>query len=57
VLSVESHGQTHDHHFQDAVTPKGNAVARFAALTASGRPASEAALQALLRQLKETPEP
>lgn len=57
ILPVESHGQTHDHHFQEAVTPRGNAVARFASLSVAGKPASEAALQALLRQMKESPEP
>ncbi|GFK94617.1 hypothetical protein NNJEOMEG_02464 [Fundidesulfovibrio magnetotacticus] len=57
VFSLESRGQAHDHRFQEATTPKGNAVARFSGLSVGGRAASEAALQALLRQMKETPEP
>jgi len=54
VLSLVSGGQAHDHHFIRAVTPKGNAVARFAALSVGGRTVSDAALQAFLRQVKES---
>lgn len=53
-LELVSQGQRHEHHFQRAVTPRGNEVARFASLSVNGRPASEAALQAFLRQVKES---
>ena len=49
-----AHGETHEHHFLQAVTPKGNTVARFASLSVNGKPASDAALQAFLRQVKES---
>ncbi|MFP5238253.1 MAG: MerR family transcriptional regulator [Acidobacteriota bacterium] len=54
VLGLRSGGQAHEHHFIRAVTPKGNAVARFSALSVGGRAESDAALQAFLRQVKES---
>lgn len=54
VLSLKTGGQAHDHHFVQAVTPRGNTVARFLALSVGGVPASEAALQAFLRHVKES---
>jgi hypothetical protein len=54
VLRLETGGQVHDHHFIQAVTPRGNTVARFMALSVGGVPASEAALQAFLRHVKES---
>jgi hypothetical protein len=53
-LRLGNQGQTHDHHFLKAQTPKGNTVARFTALSVGGKPVSEAALQTFLRQVKET---
>ncbi|WP_243439916.1 hypothetical protein [Fundidesulfovibrio soli] len=54
VLGLRSGGQSHDHHFIRAVTPKGNAVSRFSALSVGGRTVSDAALQTFLRQVKES---
>ncbi|WP_243310911.1 hypothetical protein [Fundidesulfovibrio agrisoli] len=54
ILGLRSGGQSHDHHFVRAVTPKGNAVARFSALSVGGRAESDAALQTFLRQVKES---
>jgi hypothetical protein len=53
-LRLDNQGQTHDHHFLKAQTPRGNVVARFASLSVGGEAVSEAALQAFLRQVKET---
>jgi hypothetical protein len=43
-----------EHHFLQAVTPRGNTVARFASLSVNGKPASDADLQAFLRQVKDS---
>ena len=53
-LRLESQGRASDHHFLQAVTPRGNNVAQFASLSVGGTPASEAAMQAFLRQVKDT---
>ncbi|WP_243361965.1 hypothetical protein [Fundidesulfovibrio terrae] len=53
-LRIEHNSQTSDHHFVQAVTPRGNTVARFASLSVGGKPATEHVLQAFLRQVKET---
>lgn len=53
-LRIEHNSQASDHHFVQAVTPRGNTVARFASLSVGGKPASEHVLQAFLRQVKET---
>ncbi len=53
-LRLESGGKTNDHHFVKAVTPRGNAVARFTSLSEDGVRASDDALQAFLRQVKES---
>ena len=54
ILRVESQGQAEDHHFQQAVTPRGNTVARLSSLSSGGKPAPEHSLQALLRQVKDS---
>ena len=53
-LRIEQDSKASDHLFIQATTPKGNTVARFAALTVGGTPASEAVLQTVLRQVKES---
>lgn len=46
--------EAREHHFLQAVTPRGNTVARFASLSVNGKPASDADLQAFLRQVKDS---
>lgn len=53
-LRFTSQGQILEHHFQQAVTPRGNTVARFSSLSSGGQPSPEHSLQALLRQVKDT---
>jgi DNA-binding transcriptional MerR regulator len=54
VLRLKSQGQILEHHFQQAVTPRGNTVARFSSLSSGGQLSPEHSLQALLRQVKDT---
>lgn len=53
-LRLSSQGQTHDHHFLQARTQRGNTVAVFASLSVAGKPVSDVALRTFLRQVKET---
>ena len=46
--------EAREHHFLQAVTPRGNTVARFTSLSVNGKPASDADLQAFLRQVKDS---
>ncbi|MFP5221444.1 MAG: MerR family transcriptional regulator [Acidobacteriota bacterium] len=46
--------EAREHHFLQAVTPRGNTVARFASLSVNGKPASDAELQTFLRQVKDS---
>lgn len=52
-LTVEADGQARQYRFLQAATPRGNTVARLASLTVDGERASEAALQAFLRLVKD----
>jgi len=54
ILRLKSQGQLLEHHFRQAVTPRGNTVARFSSLSSGGQPSPEHSLQALLRQVKDT---
>jgi hypothetical protein len=54
ILRLKSQGQMLEHHFRQAVTPRGNTVARFSSLSSGGQPSPEHALQALLRQVKDS---
>ena len=54
VLTLTGPGQTHEHHFRLARTPRGNTVALFHQLVVGGKVVSEAFLQTFLRQVKET---
>lgn len=54
VLTLTGPGQTHEHHFRLAHTPRGNTVALFHQLVVGGKVVSEAFLQTFLRQVKET---
>jgi hypothetical protein len=53
-LRLKSQGHFWEHHFQQAVTPRGNSVARFSSLATGGKPSPEHSLQILLRQVKDT---
>ncbi|MFZ5428518.1 MAG: MerR family transcriptional regulator [Thermodesulfobacteriota bacterium] len=53
-LRLEGGGTVHEHHFARAVTPRGNAVARFTSLSVDGARSSDDALQAFLRKVKES---
>lgn len=52
--SHDGQDEAREHHFLQAVTPRGNTVARFASLSVNGKPASDADLQAFLRQVKDS---
>jgi len=52
--SHDGQNEAREHHFLQAVTPRGNTVARFASLSVNGKPASDADLQAFLRQVKDS---
>ncbi len=54
VLRLGSGGQAHEHFFREEVTPRGNAVARFASLSVGGQPVTDAALQDFLRQVRDS---
>lgn len=53
-LRLKRQGQALEHHFLQAVTPRGNTVARFSSLSSGGQPSPEHSPQALLRQVKDT---